>query len=283
MKRYFIFFVIVLILPVVAIAWNVSLHGSPQPNTGGGSGGTDWTADSNMIALYNFEDGNFSSGTVDSDGNNDMGLGSYEAPTVNTTNYIEGSQSATFDAAGTDNSFEVSQSGLDAGFPGNGTGDNEITVAGWIRITTYGADNYWFAIRDFSPYTVILSIYESAADGSMSVYFDGTGGSATVTSTVDCSTNTWYFVALSYSDQSTTLAIYVREYGSGSSTWTENTSADFDDLEDISSSGTVYLGNCETTFAPYGDADAWAVFNGDALTQTELDGVFTNGWDGNGW
>lgn len=277
MKKHLLYLFCILLVAFASYAFH--LHGS---GVSGGEGGTNWTADPNMKALYYFEDGNFSSGTVDSDGNNDLGIGTYEAPAVNTTNYIEGSQSATFEAAGTDSSFIITHTGLDADFPGMGSGDSEITMAGWVRITTYGASNYWATIQDNDPLVDTAAIYESDASGSLTAAVDGTNGSASVTSTVDCSINTWYFVGLSYSDSATELRIYVRQQGGGSSTW-NTTTADLNDLEDISGNGVWYIGNNSVANAPYGDADGWAVFNGDALTQAELDGVFSNGWDGNGW
>jgi hypothetical protein len=287
------------------------------PLAGGGTpaaspSGVDWTADSNMVALYLFEDpednstcngsgdpysccdGSASgtncmcSGTVDSVGNNDLSLSNGDdSPTIDSTNYIEGSQSASVEASGDDAFFLLSRADMDEDFPGNGTGDTEITIAGWIRIESYDANNYWVSIRDGNPNVITAAIYEADSEGSLAVTVDGTGGSATVTSTADCSLDTFYFVALSYSDSATTLAIYVREYGSETSTWTENTSADLDDLENMvlpTAVGLMEIGNGNgATMAPYGQVDAFAIFNGDALTQEELDGVFSNGWDGDGW
>jgi hypothetical protein len=270
-------------VPDVQARMNVMIVGGETP---AGGGGTDWTADSNLKALYYFEDANFSTGTVDSDGNNDLDIGT-AAPTVDSSNYIEGSQAATLDATGDDKFFKQEQTSLDSDFPQNGTGDGEITFACWIRITTFGSDNWWMAISssiaDFG--NEIFGLRESDAAGELQGNADGSSN-VTITSSAAVDINSFYFVALVYSDAADYLYLYKRKEGAGSSTW-ESQAADIGTLDDMTASGGVLIGNDKRdggpAHAPYGQVDACVFINGDALTQAELDGVFTNGWDGNGW
>jgi len=89
----------------------------------------DFSGDSDVVALYNFESGAL---TTDSKGDND--LTAYNTPTADTTNYKQGSASASFD---TDNDeyFAIDDSDLSSDFPlKDGSTNDTFSVLFWFRM-----------------------------------------------------------------------------------------------------------------------------------------------------
>lgn len=234
---------------------------------GSGASGTDWTSSEFLVALYNFESSGIEADSS-GNGNNIDDATTGTTPDANTTWHIEGSQSAQYN--GTDSSI-LTMGNASADFPGNGTGDGEFTIACWIYVDTISANDWIFNIND-QQYLIAASPITGR------IY---TGSSVYPASTLSMSTSTAYFIALSYSSSAGNAYIYVREYGSGSSTW--NATAKTGTVSDASS-GSFFVGSrTDGGYTFQGSIDALAVFNGHALTQEELDGVFKHGWDGNGW
>lgn len=266
------------------LAYVLAVHVAPcaviiRVASGGGGGGTDWTADSNMKGLYYFESGSFEQDSKSTNHVDDAA--SAATPSADTTNKIEGSQSAQHTVTGTDTGSVLAQANMTADFPCNGTGDGEITIAGWIRQTTLRTA-YVANIADGVAGKFYLQVLST---GELKSFLDGSGGTSFTTTATPMTANNWFFVAAVYSDSGNELMLYWRQQGGGSST-VETTTSNVGTLDDIGGSGTFTIGgrydNSGNTSVE-GSIDALAVINGDALTQAELDGVFLNGWDGDGW
>lgn len=267
MKR--IFLLCFLLAPFICHADVTVVVGQPV-QTGSG---TDWTAESTMKALYLFE----TSPGINQDSkstNHIDDTGPTTGMSADTTNYREGTQSGDNDNTNTEAAF-LDKANMTADFPCNGTGDGEVTIAGWIRLDVISDNDY------------LVSIDQQQTIGMSGTYFDGHfNGSAGVNpvSTLSISTGTWYFVGIVYSDTGNTASVYVRALGSGSSTF-DSAAANIGTLDDITTGRGLVVGALLSTGGngTAGQYDAWAVFNGKAMSQAELDGVFTYGWDGNGW
>ena len=271
---------ILLLFGTSAVSSNVlnrRKHFQPAVETGGGGGGTDWTADSSMIALYLFE---ASPGIgQDSDGSSHFDDEvSSPSPVAETTSgeFKEGSQGAMFDVLGTDSAAVCSNANLDGSFPGNGSSQGEISLGGWIYVNSSTAIGYIFTyagginrILLLANNTVQFKLY-GAAD-------------VTFTSTETIDDNTLTFFVVTYSDTDDEVAFYFRPDG-GSSTY-ETYSASTVGTLDNQTADVMFGNNSDggNGFGFDGVLDAWAFFTGEALTETELDGIYTNGWDGDGW
>jgi hypothetical protein len=249
------------------------------------SGGTDWTADATMKALYYFET---SPGfTQDSKGTNHIDdFVSANPMTTTGAQKVEGSASALCDADGEG----LGCSAVTTGFPCLDT-TTKMTVGLWFRPASSGFPNeyagillcagrsadwgFWigFGINE----TVPKFLVRGAAD-----YYTAASDITLVT------TGKWYFIAGSYEYVDGTndkLNIYVRASDAGSSSWQPGTTRVVGTLPDNSDmwfAVGLHSDNGDLKSAQ-GDYDALAVFNGTAMTQAQLDSVFTNGWDGNGW
>lgn len=250
----------------------------------GGGSPTDWTADPSIVAYYYFEGaathaGMGVSGTGDNHADDATLL---DAPAIDAVNFKEGAQSADPTQIGTpDDGLILAQASMTADFPCNGTGDGEITVAGWIR-PGENDTNYILTVSD-SGLAAKIRMFRDAAtnirwriDGSSQINYTSTAGAAL---------SAWTFVAGVYSDAANEVYVYIREEGAGSSSW-ETAAADVGTLDDIGAGGFFSLGtdvDAASTSCWQGQLDGWAVFNGKAFTQSELDGVFNDAWDGGGW
>lgn len=247
----------------------------------GGGGGTDWTADSSIRALYSFESGGIA---LDSTANNnDLTCNNDPTcPDADTTNYKELVQAASFTAAGTDKMYHITQPNMSANMIGNGAGTSSATVAGWVRVTTLSTSDYLWSLYGDSPLTNVFSLYQSDASGTLTFALEGSTGSTTLSPTTTLSASTYYFVGIVY--DSTNVYVYIRQDGGGSSEWVSS-SASLGDIADITSSGVLAIGARTSDAAGnafYGQLDGVAIFER-AFNQTELDSVFSNGWDGDGW
>lgn len=247
-----------------------------------GGGATDWTADSTMIALYQFE-GTTQTASMgdDSLGTNDAGDNSggtdYPEAVSGGADYIHGSQSAFMNRSGTDDHCRLTMSNAEADFPANGTGDSDVTVGGWVKVSS-GGTRQIFTIGDEKQAMEHTSGFNLVLDVA------GESGTSSVTTTSALTSSTWYFVAWVYSDSADLIWVYYREQGeaSGSGEF-KSAAADIGTLTDQASTYMI-MGRGNTTGDGLGDLmDSWGFFNGTAMTEAELDGVFDNGWDGLGW
>lgn len=243
----------------------------------GGGGGTDWTADASMKALYYFES---SPGLMkDSKGTNHIqDNASAAGGPADTTNYTQGTQSGTCASYGVnDTAYVLAQANMSADFPCNGTGDGEITVAGWVRPTRVQTTGGYYANAGdkFRMFLNTGAVVTVLADGSTSV---------SVNSTTALTNNNWFFIAGVYDDASDNLCVYVRQQGAGSSEYTCAT-ANIGTLDSLGAAPFVVGNRTDSTSdsACDGSLDAWSVFNGKAMSRSELDGIFINGWSGAGW
>jgi hypothetical protein len=244
------------------------------------SGGTNWTADATMKALYLFE---ASPGiNQDSSGKgNHLDDNVTVAPlTAYTTWKIEGAQSAKAQGFGaTDQAGVLLVANQSADFPCNGTGDGEVTIAGWVRPHHFETNQPIFNIGDK------FRLFVQGGTGTLSAVADGTGTATNPSPAPTTLINDvahGYFVALVYSDSANELRVYVRRDDSGTSEW--NVTASAIGTLDAATLPFVLGGRSDDGFTSVDHyLDAFAVFNGKAFTQAELDGVYTNGWDGNGW
>lgn len=244
---------------------------------GGGGGATDWTADPTMVALYLFNSGGISD---DSSGKanhaNDATL--LTSPSASSGDKIEGDQAADFENAGNDQGFALTISTASADFIANGTGDGEITMAGWVKCESSAATQYFVTIPSITPR------FSMASANTLFTEYHG-AANVTLASTATITDGAWWFVATVYSNANDQIRIYLRQQGSGSSTWETVSAATVGTLDDASAQSFIIGASSDATSAAGFDGlmDAWAIFNGKAFTQAELDSVFTNGWDGNGW
>lgn len=245
----------------------------------GSAGETDWTVDASLQALYSFESGAM---TTDSSPNTNtlVCVNDPTCPSANTTEYQELSQSANCTATGTDLSYYITQSNLNADFPGNGTGDDTITIGGWVRITTLASSDYLWNIYDGSAN--VFGVYQTDSAGTLRFLVNG---SSTVyhNATVTATASSWYFVAMVYDGSD--LSAYVQVSTGGGSEF-NSTTASVGGIDDMGASGEFDVGGQNQgggiADSFIGQVDGLAVFTR-AFTQAELDSVFTNGWDGDGW
>jgi hypothetical protein len=247
-------------------------------NTAGGGGGTDWTADATLKGLYLFNSSPGINQDSSGKGNHIDDATAAEAPAASTGDKIEGDQAADFETSGNDDGLILSYANASVDFPCNGTGDGEVTFAGWVKAESIANPGYIAGISSGNVFR-----FTCVTGGTLVINFDGSS-TATHTSTATIATGTWYFVAAVYSDAANEIRLYIRQQGAGSSTW-ETTAANIGTLDDASASSFSIGCRLDNISANCWDGliDALAVFNGKAFTQAELDGVFTNGWDGNGW
>jgi hypothetical protein len=251
--------------------------GDLDNTAGGGGGGTDWTADATLKGLYLFNSSPGINQDSSGKGNHVDDAVAAEAPAAAAGDKIEGDQAADFETSGNDDGLVLSYTNASADFPCNGTGDGEVTFAGWLKPESIPSTGYIFGINAGVQRMTL------GTGGVITIIFDGSSA-ATHTSTATLSAGTWYFVAAVYSDSANEIRCYIRAQGAGAFT-IETTAANIGTLDDATG-GLFTLGcrldnivnNCFD-----GLMDAWAVFNGKAFSQAELEGVFTNGWDGNGW
>ena len=248
----------------------LGLGGGPA----GGATGTDWTANSSLQALYSLESGVI---TADSGPNNQTMTCAGSCPDADTTNYVELLSSGATTQISPVKMMYLPRTEMVSTFPGNGTGDGNITIGCWVRISAYNSSKFVFNIRK-SNGDNIYSMYFGGSDGTASAKIDATTAN-TVNFPATLSLNTWYFVAVIYS--APTLTAYIREYGAVSSS--VSTVASSGTLDDMGSTGMFAIGGAFSGGAVIiGNVDAVAVFNR-SFSQSELDSVFANGWDGNGW
>lgn len=246
--------------------------------TGGGGGGTDWTADATMKALYLF---NSSPGiNRDSKSTNHIDdATTIDAPAASSGDKIEGDQCADFETASNDDGFKLLMSNATADFPSNGTGDGEITLGCWVKAESIAATMYIACWADANGHYLRVN-----SSGNLIIRMNGTAA-VVLTTTATITAGTWYFVALVYSDSANSIRCYIRAQGAGSSTWETTDGTSVGTLDDFSANS--FFVGCFADAASGGCwdglIDAMAVFNGKAMSQAELDGVFVNGWDGNGW
>jgi len=168
--------------------------------------GTDWTANAAMKGLYLFE---ASPGLEqDSSGkdNHIDGATSADPPTVETTIIKQGAQSALYSPAGIDDTSILKMSAATADFPMNGTGDAEVTIAGWFRFTSVAGTDYVYNFGGGSEFWFLRS-----AVGSLMHRIKGSGTTTVTGRTVLI--NTWYFIGCTYSDSGNVAAVYVRAEG----------------------------------------------------------------------
>jgi hypothetical protein len=165
-----------------------------------------------------------------------------------------------------------------SGFPFKGTGTDEVTIAGWF----YYDRNYWTYAIPWS-YHLGTSYTRINNSGMVRTIFDGSSDVG-LNSSANISTGTWYFFAAVYSNSADKIYHYCKAAGAASWLFADNVDANIGSL-DYSTSNKFSLGcDGDRSGGQFdGKMDAWAIFNGKAFTQSELEGVFDNGWDGNGW
>lgn len=236
---------------------------------------TDWTADPTMVALYSFESGAIDQDSVGTNHVDDAVTS--EDPAPDTTNHKELAQAADFEQDGVDDGLILSYANAEADFPCNGTGDGEITIGGWVRpesiavtMTLVGINNLQQRFQVFGSGVLYVDLNGSASDE--------------YTTTATLTAGSTYFVAYVYSDVDDAIRVYIREESAGSSTWEEDLTITSVGTLGDATGGTFQVGAASDGGVGLdGVMDGWGVFNGKAMTQAELDGVFDNGWDGDGW
>lgn len=275
MKRISILIVIFILFSIPAWAIYQSSTFGNRSGVAAGGGGTDWTSYAALEGLYYFETSPGIEQDSSGNGNHIDDAANITAPSADTTDYIEGSQSADY-AGDNDTGSILDLDNAGADFPLNGAGDGEITVAGWIIVSSFSTSDY---VVNIGSGQFAISFDDSQ---HLEGFLNGTSG-VTLTGVNALDTGKW-FIALVYSDSADYGYLYYRKEGAGSSYW-EATAADIGTLDDASS-GVFAVGcyddsdgNAKTL---QGSIDALGVFNGKAFSQAELDEVFSCGWDGNG-
>lgn len=158
----------------------------------------NFTNDPHCRALWRFESGALTTDTI---GTNT--LTNNNTVTEDTTNFMEGSCSASFDPANTEY-FNISDTNLNSGFPlKSGDSSPEFTVLCWFNI----ADSIGSNIACFSKYETTenkrsLLIGTDGASRNPVVYFGHSNGTGYETKTINhvCVTGRDYHMAVTYKD-----------------------------------------------------------------------------------
>jgi hypothetical protein len=162
--------------------------------------GNDFSADSDCMALWNFEP----SALVDDDkGGNDL---TNNGADEETDDYKRGSGAAAFVRASTDY-MERADADLDTNFPlKSGESNKIISITAWVKFYAFGASTYHSPIftkwnRGTGERSISLSAYNSA--GTARIW--GRVGTGATHESYECSAidlviDIWYHVAFTYND-----------------------------------------------------------------------------------
>lgn len=242
------------------------------------TGGTDWTANEFLAGLYYFDSGGIQSDSSGQGNDIDENVGA-DPPSASAGDKIQGDQSADFESDGNDDACVIYMTNASALFPFKDANTAEITFAGWIQLESATSSRYVWSENASENHLRVLSTATN-----LSFQLKGAGGTEIFTITNELDLGIWYFIASVYSDAADEMYLYYRSNGAPASVWLTNTSATSGTLN-IGTNNFLLPGNLDTTSATGidGKMDAWALFNGKVFTQAELDGVYTNGWDGDGW
>lgn len=229
----------------------------------------DFSADSNCVALYNFESGAL---TTDSKGTNTL----TDVNTVATSATCkQGSASADFEASNGEYLYRT-DANLSAGFPWkSGSSNNQISICGWFQCeANFAATGYLIAKYTSDTNKKSLVLYRSSADQSLRLGIGHTSG-ATLETTAGLYTlanGRWYHVGFTI-DRST-KAWTLRLWDDTAQSVVANTSGTWTNTPSLVDAPFVIGANAAATPANFWDGlvDEVVVFN-DILAAGEIDQI----------
>ena len=240
----------------------------------------DFSADTNCVAVYNFESGAL---TTDSKGSNTLtdinGVG------TDTTNFIQGAASAYFQKANTE-AFTVEEANLSADFPlKDADSTKNFSVVVWFRIASMPAsgDNYdlvtkssWntAALRSFA-----VGLGNTAGDTELYFLACNSDGSILelVPNTYNLSVDTWYCGIITYQNSDMGYSVRLRD-AAGGVLGTDLTGVFTLDANKINAAaGNFTIGAVHSTGSTYlvpfdGEIDQVVIFK-DVLTEAEATNI----------
>lgn len=216
-------------------------NNSTQYNSG-------FTGDSNLTALYRFENGAL---TTDSKGTNT--LTDNNTVGTDTVNFKQGAASADLELSNSEY-FSITDTNLDAGFPlKNGDSTKNISVSAWIKIESVA--------EGYEP--VVLAKWDDTSDDKKSFWAGAINDSGTIYAQIGfgfnsgttwegyvhasaLSTATWYHITWSYQNSDKAYAIRVRS-AAGAVVGTDKTGTATLDANKLTvNTSPLYIGAYET-------------------------------------
>ena len=243
----------------------------------GGSclGANVFTTDPNCIGLWTFKDDG-AGYPEETDAINSIELFTqYNPPTLDTTNYQEGSAAAAFNGG---QSFQVTDAGLTSDWPikASSTKTLEISVACWVRCTSFPNDWDWIWGKYRSvdnKKTIGLFIYNFGSSVYKFMLSKGynSGASDEFTSCLpELVVDQWYHVAWTWNDATKTAKGRIWDATAGTAYDAEHVNDESMNVEDAP--WTIGAFSAGLNDQHEGQIDEVVVFN-DILTADEIDEI----------
>jgi len=228
-------------------------------------GGTDYTADGNIVAYYYFE-----SGAFDQSGTGDNHVDDADSdPSADAVDYQQGLQSADFEADSSQY-LQCATANLTADFPGKVASDS-FTVVAWIKPeSTPGTRHCIASVRNTNSWRFQKNktdkLYTKIS------YSDGEGGEVGSEASTALDNGTWYHVALVVDGTANLIYIYLNgNLDNGEGTAFDHTL--------VSGTGNFDIGREFNDYYFDGKMDELAIFDR-ALSSAEITAIKDDGLDG---